>query len=240
MLTSRSTLFFLALVLPGCGSFDLGLPTVPTVPVQPCTEADKWDIAGFDGYDVGAGGVVLFSVGESRQLVTSPGAEFVDCDAAVASVRWTSSNSRVASFEPGTRVAWLTARSTGETEIRADVTLTTGATRAAFLSIFLPSSGQSAHTIRVVPAPVPPAGRKIIFSRTVTLEPSPGTAGPYAIRQAFDVPAAGTLDMVVDWQSTNNQITAHVCPGVVSGTAGCVPVIDGDFDPPPFVNDTPL
>jgi hypothetical protein len=213
----------------GC-DFDLHLPRIPLEPVRSCTEADQWHISGFIGTDVTSGGeasAIRMIVGQSRELHVVPdGYSFAGCKDAIASVRWISANAAAANLGPGVEVAWLTALSPGETRVQAEVTLTTGTVHVASLSVFHAESRQTVSTIRVFPAGLPLPGRTVVFSGTVRLEA--GNAGSRSeAKLPFDVPHAGTLDMVVDWQTPTNRVIAHVCPGLVPEDLGCAPVIDG-------------
>jgi hypothetical protein len=74
----------------------------------------------------------------------------------------------------------------------------------------------------------PPESRQVLLEGVVDLEPEPrccvATARAYLV---FDVPAAGVLDMFVDWGSASNQVIAHMCQGETGFPLGCVPIIDG-------------
>lgn len=226
----RTLLFAMLLALPGC-SIDLGtiLPSSSPEPVRPCAEADAWRISGFLATDVVTGGgappAVGMVVGESREVLATPerSSAFTGCEAVTASVRWISTSPAVAAFGPGTSRVWLTAASAGDTDVRAEVTLTNGRVHVARISASVVGGVDRIH---VSLPESPTAGRTVILSGSVPLAASP--SGGTDARLPFEVRSAGTLDMVVDWQTPGNRVFALVCPGaVVPPPLGCAPVIDG-------------
>ena len=84
------------------------------------------------------------------------------------------------------------------------------------------------YPVRVTAGSPPPEGRQVLLDGAVELEPEPKccveTARAYLV---FEVPAAGVLDMLVDWDSLSNKVIAHMCQGETGFPLGCVPIIDG-------------
>jgi hypothetical protein len=220
----------MALWLPSCS----GWGTFPTSQPRPCGEATSWEIGAFTGADVVAGDGILppavaMDVGESRRVRVEPPfnwSGYTGCNELVSSVTWRSTSPAIADFESSADRFWLTAYRPGDTEISAEVTLSDGRRFHAELGSFAEFQGQPVRRVRVF-EPAVSAGRQVVSSGTTTLAPNPAGTGPDA-RLPFQVPSAGTLDMVVDWRSVANRVTAHVCPGPVAVEVGCVPVIDGN------------
>lgn len=202
-----------------------------TPPPLDCRLEEDWVVGGFlsDEFDrpVCVPPAALLPVGHSRELFVAPfrlGA--AGCDEAVSATRWVSTDPSVAAFTPGSRrrFDWLTGLATGETNVWAEVTLDNGRAITARLLNF--SSSARVDTVRVIPPPGLPAGRSVIFRGSVDLLPQAAGSASQA-RLPFQVPVAGTLDMLVDWRSPTNRITPHLCAGEVPQGSGCIPLIDG-------------
>jgi len=193
--------------------------------------AEDWGIGGFLSGEFDQTGVspaALLPAGHARELFVAPTRlDVIGCDEAVTAIRWITTDTSVATFSPGSRRrrSWLTGRATGQTSVRVEVTLDSGRQFTARLHVFSPPA--SVDTVRVIPPPELPAGRTAIFAGSVELRPQAAGSASQA-RIPFQVPAPGTLDLLVDWQSPTNNVIPHLCAGEVPAGLGCVPIIDGN------------
>lgn len=191
-------------------------------PPPPCTSGSNfWIFTGFDFSDL-VDQKVSITAGTSRVISIQPS----DCPELVTAVRWSSSRPEVAGgFLPGgTKLdSWLVAAQPGETTITAELSFTDGKTAFAPLKV-----GASVATLRVVPASTP-AGRRVLLTGSVDLAADSRGADPAGRAYlGFEVPAAGTLDIVVDWSSYSNRVIPHVCRQPPPAfPLGCSPIIDG-------------
>jgi hypothetical protein len=150
---------------------------------------------------------VPLPVGHSRELSLDPHVDS-ECAASVVSVDWTVADPAVAEVAPKGAAyrgnAWLTALTPGQTAVGARVAFSDGTTQAA-----------QPATFRVdVPAASSPAS-------TIVAEGSLDIDAPLSGQQtsrfvSFTVPAAGNLDVTVDWVSPLNSIGIVVFQGVCS------------------------
>lgn len=226
---SRTAVLIAAATLPGCdpGLPGLGGPITLPDPL-PCSVETDWQIRGFSDSDLGDGALLL-PLGHSRQLFVYEGPSLGNggCgDEEIVSIRWISTRPDVAGgFEPGPgrRWAWLTGLNPGETRISAEVVLADGGTVTAPLTRL-----GTPYPVRVVSPPAPPEGRSVLLEGDVALEPEEQTQSPDARAYlVFEVPVGGTLDMIVDWESSASDVIAHMCQGEVAFPLGCSPLIDG-------------
>ena len=76
---------------------------------------------------------------------------------------------------------------------------------------------------QVAPAPAPPAGGSVIAEGSVSIPETPPNAGVYQFIN-FNVPAAGTVDVTVDWLSPLDLIDFSVyrSPCTAIGTCGMI------------------
>lgn len=193
----------------------------------PCTSSSSFWIGGFGFSDLVDQKVVLTS-GTSRGIYILQ----LDCPEIITAVRWNSSRPEVAGgFLPGaTKLdSWLMASQPGEATISAEISFTDGKTALAPLKV----GGTTVTGLRVVAAPAPPATRRVVLSGVVDLTASPVPSDPAARAYlGFEVPAPGTLDIVVDWSAPSNKIIAHVCRQAPPAfPLGCSPIIDGNRFP---------
>jgi hypothetical protein len=195
-------------------------------PTPPCTSSSS--------FAIGIGNVSFSDLLDQRVVLTSGTSRLVwihpsDCQEIVTGVRWSSSRPEVAGgFLPGgTRLdSWLVTSQPGETEISAQISFTDGRTAVAPLKV-----ATTVATLRVVAAPAPPAGRRVLLAGVADLTASPQSSDPAARAYlGFEVPASGTLDIVVDWTALSSSIIAIVCRQAPPAfPLGCSPVIiDGN------------
>ena len=205
------------------------------VTTEPCLNATDWVVDGIgDRVDAPPGKAPAFvlATGLRQELHVSPQvARYDGCDEAIRSVRWITSHPETADFEAGKRPSyqWLVARQPGDTQVSAEVTLSNGGVFPAPLRSFLHGP---IPIVRVVPSPGAAANRTVLLRGTVDLEGefgNPLILKPSArLYQAFDVPTAGTIDMVVSWRAAANSVLSSVCQGETAFPLGCVSVIDGN------------
>jgi hypothetical protein len=210
-------LLFISLLSVACDFVGDGLRFPPlTIPSVPCTEDTDLFVVGFLPADAENFEFKL-SVGESRRLLLTAGLG-VDCRAFIRSVEWITEDPKVAVFEAtGIPYAWLTARDAGSTRFGANVTFLSGKVRR----VVPDRSSQGSDVLRVSPR-TPRGGRQVLLSGELDIPPTTVTSPAHAY-VPLDLTLRGTVDMIVDWTSVANGVSANLCQGSVAPGFGCSP-----------------
>jgi hypothetical protein len=221
-------------VLPSCG--DLGVRELFTNPCgkNACATPVPQDCATLSktSWSVGPLGSELdIAVGQSLLQYLVPNLES-QCANSLSSVTWTADDLSVASVLAGGAFskdsAWVTGVAPGVTAVRARIVFSDGGVQDA-----------QPRSVRVAPPgpPTPPVpGSSVVAQGRVSIDAPPTQPGVVRAFIPFTLPAAGHVDVTIDWESPLNRLDFSAYQGSCSTVpcAGDIVMTSQQYDVKPI------